>query len=279
MRALHLIVLFPCLLPLEPLAAQVPPPVPGGAPQAPARDPQKEEPPSLLSFVILGAAPKRTFFIKGGNGGIEEASLKPGEAPPSRILCKAGKVVTESWLTLNVPSGVTRLEPGNGSVAMYEYQVPEGEDAQPQTGKLLVTVPVRFPGKSQTAFLLKKDPRKDWNQELGVISFTDDPAVFPVRSVRAVNLSGGELFVQIGEKKFQVPPGKSSVVPTPESAVPIIAAVRQGEGFFTAVRTSRLLRSNDRLTLVVYNFDGEKGADKPAPPVAGVLIAQPVQDG
>lgn len=246
-------------------------------PTAPAV-PSKEQPPSKLSFILLGEPVRKTYTVVGGSGGIDEVEAKPGEQPPSRVVYKSGEAVSETWLTLNVPSGCAELKNATGAIDLCEYLPPESNktEARPRAGRLITNVPVVFPGKSQTAFIVKKDPQKNWQQDLGVVSLPDEPDVFPAQSVRILNLSRGEIFIQVGDRQLQLAAGKSAVIPAPDKVIPIIAAVRQGQGFFSAVKTSRKLRSNDRLSLVIYNYDGEKDAKKAAPPVSGVLIAQPV---
>lgn len=253
------------------LVAQAVNPSPSPTPVVPQT---KAELPPKLSFVLLGETIRKTYKIT--NGGIDEVEGKPGENPPSRVLCKAGDVSVETMLSLNAPSGVSELKSGTTKAEICECIPSEKPDEGSRPGKVLASVPVPFAGKPQTAFLFKKDPKRNWQQELEVVSLLDDPEVFPARSVRVLNLSRANLFVQIGDKQLQVAAGKSTIVPMPDAAIPIIAAVRQGAGFFSAVKTSRKLRANDRLSLVVYNFDGESEPNKTPPPVAGALIAQPL---
>lgn len=252
----------------QPVAPATPPPA--------VAQPGKEEPPPKLSFILLGEQIRKTYKIT--SGGIDEVEGKPGENPPSRVLCKSGDVAVETMLSLNAPSGVSVLKSGARAAELCECLPPESDkpDAKPRPGKVLANVPIPYVGKPQTAFLFKKDPMRNWQQDLEVMSLTDDPEVFPARSVRVLNVSRAELFVQIGDKQIQLGVGKSTVVPTTDAVVPIIAAVRHGQGFYSAVKTSRKLRVNDRLSLVVYNFDGEQEPNKTPPPVAGALIAQPV---
>lgn len=229
-----------------------------------------------MSFVLLGQPARKTYTIVGGNGGIDEVAAKPGDEPPSRVVWKAGEGVSECWLTPNVPSPVAALKPGTTTVELHPYTEPPAGKPVVIAGKPIATIPVGWQGKPQTSFLMKKDPKGNWLQDLVVFSLPDDPASFPARSVRVVNLSHMDLFFQVGEKKVQLPPGKNMTVPAPDAVIPIIAAVRQDQGFFSAVNTGRKVRANDRLSLVVYDYDGSKEQGQTPPPVAGILISQPV---
>lgn len=228
-----------------------------------------EEKPTEISLVLLGQPLKRQYTLSD-DGTVGFLQRTNGEEAPSQAGYRSGKERKTLILNLNAPSDVISLKENAGPLVIQRTTESNTE------GPEIATIPIRWPGRSQTAFLFKKEAKDNWLKKLAVVSLADNLASFPARSIRVLNLARTDSLCQIGEKKTKVPPGGHAVFPAPSEVIAIKIAVHMEGELLPVINTGKKLLPNDRMTIVVYPNDVFKKEDRTLDAaVVGTLFSQP----
>lgn len=225
-----------------------------------------------MCVIPLGVTSDLVFEVK--NAVVEVKKEKPYSQPPVEALLQVSKKDSLSFnLSLNMPSEILEVKGQEPVNVRVPVQDPEGkEDSKPY-----FTIPVQFPGKAQSVFLTKANPKGDWSTAPRQWIFNDAPEVFPAGSIRVVNCSIHVAFVIVGEQKLQLAPGKQTIVRPSAQVIPIRMAVQKDGKTYQTLNTMRKVDASERVVLATFDWDELEPRVLPTPPAKSVLLYMPAQ--
>lgn len=223
---------------------------------------QKKEEPKKISLIALGSPPMPKFTIKDGKRQLEDMK-DDGGYPPQALFVKNGKEFAIVPIALNTATQAFNFPKTNTALELFRLKG-EGEGAQYEAFLKFGALP-EF--ANFTVLVCRKTPQSSWYDAPRTCLLKNDLEAFPLRSVRAVNLSSTAVGVRIAGEWKKIGQGQTLLIPISGSDDFIVydALFVAKDGKNTPLARSQALRvlAEDRTNLVFYDNDGPEMSERP----------------
>lgn len=235
----------------------------GQAPEpAPAQTQAEKDKSKKISLIAFGTPPMPRFVIKGGMR--ELVDIKDdGSFPPQVLFLQKGKEMISVPLALNSATKPFDL-PATSSTLELLRRTGSGEDARYHSFLNFGALP-EF--QDLTVLICRRSPKVSWHESPKIRILKNDLEAFPLRTIRAVNLSSAEVGIRVEGIWTKIRSGASMLIPmnSGKDFVVYDAASQGKDGETIPLARSQTLRvlPEDRANLIFYDNDGIDQPDRP----------------